>query len=298
MDIEVQTMNTRLLPRLRLCVAVLRLRLPVFACLAAVLFLGPPSSKGEGLPEPSLVMYGIVSDAQGVRLTNGVLAVTIVRSDGFPPLVVQARLTNINDQFSYALFIPCETEMPGFAVTATDRLRLLSTPVTHDRSTVTYNGAKTLYTVPSLATLQVASRDRGRFERVDFSPNGASAYDTNGLLKAWELQYFGKLGVDPSADPDADGMNNLAEMLAGTDPTSADSRLAFIQVQALVGGGVQVAWSSQPGRAYRLLRSRDLLGGFTPVGGTQPATPPANQYFDTTALGDGPYFYRVNVVGQ
>lgn len=241
-------------------------------------------------------MYGIVSDAQGARLTNGVLAVTIQRADGFPSLVLQAPLTNINDQFSYVLFIPCETEMPGFTVTASDRLKLTATPVTFDRSGVTYNGTKIQYTVPALATLQVTSRDRGRFDRVDFSPTGASAYDSNGLLKAWELQYFGQLGVDPNADPDGDGMSNLSEMLAGTDPKSADSRLAFLLVQPAVGGGARIVWSSQPTRSYRVLRSRDLLGGFAPIGPVQSSTPPSNQYFDTTAVGEGPYFYRITVV--
>ena len=243
-------------------------------------------------------MYGIVSDAQGVRQTNGVLSVTILRPAGFPPLVLQATLTNLNDQFSYVLFIPCETELPGFAVTAVDRLRLLPADQTFDRSTVTFNGAKILYTSPALGTLSITSKDRGRFDRVDFSPTGASAYDVNGLLKAWELQYFGHLGVDPNADPDGDGMSNLSEMLAGTNPNDPGSQLAFIAVEPVVGGGAHIVWSSQPGKVYRILRSRDLLGGFAPLGQGQAANPPANQYYDTTAVGEGPYFYRIAVIGQ
>ena len=269
---------------------------PVLGILLSTLALLPAPGRAEGIPEPSLVMYGIVSDAQGARLTNGVLAVTIQRPDGFPPLVLQATLANVNDQFSYVLFIPCETEMPGFTVTAADRLKLTATPVTFDRSGVTFNGAKIQYTVPAMASLQVTSRDRGRFDRVDFSPTGASAYDSNGLLKAWELQYFGQLGVDPNADPDGDGMSNLSEMLAGTDPKSAESRLAFLLVQPAVGGGARIVWSSQSGRSYRVLRSRDLLGGFAPIGPVQAGAAPSNQFFDTTAVGEGPYFYRITVV--
>lgn len=42
--------------------------------------------------------------------------------------------------------------------------------------------------------------------------------DTNGLPIAWELTYFGTMGVNPNADPDGDGMSNLQEYLAGTNP--------------------------------------------------------------------------------
>lgn len=46
--------------------------------------------------------------------------------------------------------------------------------------------------------------------------------DGNGLPDWWELEYFGHLtGTDPNADPDHDGMSNLQEWLAGTNPTNA-----------------------------------------------------------------------------
>lgn len=42
--------------------------------------------------------------------------------------------------------------------------------------------------------------------------------DANGSLEAWLLKYFGYLGVDPYADYDSDGTDNLQEYLNGTDP--------------------------------------------------------------------------------
>jgi len=35
--------------------------------------------------------------------------------------------------------------------------------------------------------------------------------DGNGLPDRWQMHYFGHLGVDPNADPDHDGLNNLQE---------------------------------------------------------------------------------------
>ncbi|AHF92644.1 hypothetical protein OPIT5_22875 [Opitutaceae bacterium TAV5] len=45
--------------------------------------------------------------------------------------------------------------------------------------------------------------------------------DGNGIDDNWELTHFGHIGIDPAADPDNDGLSNLAEFLAGTDPNVA-----------------------------------------------------------------------------
>lgn len=46
--------------------------------------------------------------------------------------------------------------------------------------------------------------------------------DGNGLADAWELQYFGHIGVDPDADPDEDGWTNLQEFQTGRNPTKGN----------------------------------------------------------------------------
>ncbi len=47
--------------------------------------------------------------------------------------------------------------------------------------------------------------------------------DLNGLPDAWERNYFGQIGTDPNTDPDADGLSNLAEYRAGSDPLNPDT---------------------------------------------------------------------------
>ena len=44
-----------------------------------------------------------------------------------------------------------------------------------------------------------------------------------GIPNWWQLQNFGYVGIDPYADPDGDGYNNLEEFLNGTDPTVFNS---------------------------------------------------------------------------
>ena len=90
-----------------------------------------------GIPEPSFLMYGVIRNnlsGANVRLTSGTLTWTIAREGG-SPLTLQTTLTNINDQFSYALQVPLESPMPGIAPDP-DALQLSATSVQFDRSQV------------------------------------------------------------------------------------------------------------------------------------------------------------------
>jgi hypothetical protein len=83
----------------------------------------------------------------------------------------------------------------------------------------------------------------------------------NGLPIAWLLSNFGTTNVDANADPDHDGMNNLQEYLAGTDPNNAASvlRITSITRGTLDANYTTVAWLAVPTRFY-LLQERPSLG--------------------------------------
>lgn len=49
--------------------------------------------------------------------------------------------------------------------------------------------------------------------------DGDSSHPPNGLPDDWVLHCFGRLGVDPGADPDGDGLTNLQEYQQGSDPS-------------------------------------------------------------------------------
>jgi len=121
--------------------------------------------------------------------------------------------------------------------------------------------------------------------------------DRNGLPDWWEQSSFGlPAGADPDADLDADGASNWAEWMAGTDPTNASSRLHLTTLSAQGTNGLEIRWQSVPGKFYRLERSTNIATGFAATIRTNvPATAPLNTETDTTATGDGPYFYRVGV---
>jgi len=129
--------------------------------------------------------------------------------------------------------------------------------------------------------------------------NLARSVDTDGnaLPDWWEQEFFGRLtGTDSSADPDHDGASNLAEFLAGTNPTNFSSALRLTAQRAAGTNGVTLQWLGVAGRYYRLLRATNLLTGFDSVIRTNlAATPPLNTVTDSAPAGSRPQFYRLEL---
>lgn len=249
----------------------------------------------QGIPEPSLVMYGVVRNTQDrdrLRIVFGNLTWQFQPAGGGPAFAVSTTLTNINDQFSYVLRVPCETEVAGFPA-STNALRLGSS---YTRGNVFFNSTTPAILVdPGQASFSLSSIARGRVERVDLEISIVlEDLDGNGLLDAWERLYFGRTGVDPFADPDGDGLNNLAEHKAGTNPNDFQSQFRFIRITRQAGGAL-VEWSSVANRSYSVLRSSDVLTGYEILTSNRQATPPVNSFLDAAATPPGPYFYLLRL---
>jgi len=87
----------------------------------------------------------------------------------------------------------------------------------------------------------------------------------------WKTNFFGSVNSTNAIstfDYDGDGMPNWHEYLAGTDPTSKNSCLKFLQTSRTNGAlpGVVVQWLSAPGKSYAVDRSTGLKNPtWTPV---------------------------------
>src|SRR4051812_24970247 len=98
--------------------------------------LGCTASLGvaQGIPEPSLVMYGTVLNIRSnanLRLGYGTLTCLFRPVGGGSSITASAALTNIDNQFSYLLRIPCETPVSGFAL-STNTIQLTAAGISFD----------------------------------------------------------------------------------------------------------------------------------------------------------------------
>jgi hypothetical protein len=265
--------------------------------LAAALFhLSAPATYASGIPEPSLTLYGkVLNKFNGAttRLTQGQIIWTFKPSGGGAWVTVTNQLANINDQFSYVIQVPCETEAVGFVVSP-NTLKVLPAATTLDRSTVKIQGQSATFVTAAQASMPLAANERGHIERVDLQIGIAPVdSDGDGLPDDWEQSHFGWLGNAGNEDADGDGVSNLAEYQAGTDPVDPNSMFTFVNIVPHAQGGVEVQWSSATDKSYTIQRSSNLLSGFTNIAVNLSATAPINTYHDVTATGPGPYFYRL-----
>lgn len=100
------------------------------------------------------------------------------------------------------------------------------------------------------------------YVQTDTITPGALAPD--GLPIAWLLTNFGTTNVNANADPDGDGMSNLQEYQAGTNPNDGKDFLRImISAVTFVGGNDddKLVWSSHPARQYRVQQRTNLVNG-------------------------------------
>jgi hypothetical protein len=141
-----------------------------------------------------------------------------------------------------------------------------------------------------LAAAAPATDREGVPRPLDGNANGHAGYD----IGAYEF-------LNGAADSDGDGLSDTNELRAGTGLVDPASYLGIMDVWLAPGigaTGLVVRWQSVTGKVYRLQRGTNLLD--TPpcpvlVCTNIPAVPPMNTHTDTTAVGQGPWFYRIGL---
>jgi hypothetical protein len=289
--------------------------MPVFtlwACAGLQVTLGQPIP--PGVPEPGLVIWGTVvnqtNTSQPITINTASWSVT----DGSKTAVYSSasrpatRTVTLNGQSYYVLQVPFDTRQIGTATLADPATVGLASFELKASSPPTYtlvptiNGA--LASVRSIdgapasgGTVPVAgftSVTRGRTIRVDLS-----IIPTTLDYTSWATGYFGNPNLAiaaQNADPDGDGMSNLNEYLAGTNPTDATSALRILQLtiqgqppQAVVG------WQSVAAQNYLIETAAVPQGPWTTLGTSVASAGPTTQTSFNLTSGEAKRFYRVRL---
>ncbi len=124
-------------------------------------------------------------------------------------------------------------------------------------------------------------------------PSAIVDNDEDGLPDDWETEHGLDPGVDDSADDfDGDGVSNLAEFIAGTDPASPPS--AF---RADLDGSFRLTWPSAPGKTY--LVSQNTGAGWVPFQTVSAAPAPADHtVLKVNPPASGTLLFRVSVSAE
>jgi PKD repeat protein len=123
-------------------------------------------------------------------------------------------------------------------------------------------------------------------------------------FQAWQVQYFGSTtntAAAPNVDSDGDGMSNMQEFLAGTDPTNSAS---VFGITSILEQGIDIAitWTTGTGKTNALqFATGDLTGSYTnnysDLFIVTNAVGTSTNYLDAGAATNFPSrYYRVRVV--
>ena len=252
-----------------------------------------PAARAQGIPEPSLVLYGsVLNTSTSQPLSSG--QVTWLITNSTDTVSVTATIIGVNTQFFYIAYIPLETRVVGGQTfpSSTNTLGLPTVPTTCTR-TALVGGTNATIVFSSLGmsnSFTLGPGSRGLVERVDLAVAG-TPFPT---FAQWLAQYGLPANTDPNADPLGKGMTYYQQYIAGTDPTDKNSVFAFVDIKP-TAQGLNIVWTSFAGRVYTLLSGSTLNGSFAPLQQHLAAVPPLNTYTDSTVIGQGPRFYRVLV---
>ncbi len=191
------------------------------------------------IDEPATVFYGKIvgtGSSRSFLVTDGDLHWTIRRADG-TSVHLGTRLWHFkNGEFSYRLNVPHEVLGLGLDSSG-DTVPLKTVPETHTITEITVDGVPAHITGTTASTFDAEQARRAATYRLDLEvPLEPTDSDGDGLPDWWESQYGRDL--NPADDLDTDGLSNLQEFRAGSDPLQDTRRptLLTTAVHAVADG--------------------------------------------------------------
>ena len=128
---------------------------------------------------------------------------------------------------------------------------------------------------------------------------GGPDTDLDGMDDDWEMAYFNTQARDGHGDFDHDGVADLDEFRAGTNPADDTSTLRVLTLQSALTLPVDgtrrtvLTWSATPGRTYRVQAKEDVAGAWIDLEGDVLATSTTATKVEILPAGVERRFHRV-----
>ncbi len=128
---------------------------------------------------------------------------------------------------------------------------------------------------------------------------GGPDTDGDGMDDDWEMAYFSTLSRDGTGDFDGDGLSDLQEFRAGTNPADGSSILRVLTLSTAAGQPMTgrrttvLLWSAVPGRTYRVQFKENVDAEWIELAGDVVAGSATASQTHVTAAEAERGFYRV-----
>lgn len=161
------------------------------------------------------------------------------------------------------------------------------------------------HSVTTQSSIRVSVTDLGGLAEtnvflIDIYPTnsiGEADLDGDGISDWWEADFDSVItDLDPALDTDGDGVINIDEWIAGTDPFNAAAVFEVEdQAEDESTGDFVLVWRGQYHRTYSVYWTSNLLDSMQLLANGLEGTPPWNSYTDTVHTAETKGFYRLKV---
>lgn len=203
----------------------------------------------QGIPEPPIIFYGMLSSASPSPDLSTV-AFTLTGNSETVTTTTPTQLVTVDSQNYFIVKIPFETRAIQGGTNLTATANTLALPATNTTYTVSAKVGTHVAIIPNNKTsLTYSAQQQGLIERIDLS--------LSETYEQWSQRQFGSI-VSQTEDPDGDNHSNYEEYLAGTNPQDSNSRLSVKTFSLQSNGEFTVTWDTVQGKTYRVERSSSL----------------------------------------